>query len=333
MSRNVEICERNFITRTKVDKKITEINNIKLLKRLNLYILKKSFNILNQYNNEKIIYFLLKYLEGVKLFEVITATKESREYVELYLKVSRLNLNFIDEKFKKSIEDEEFKHRKERKNDIITILDNIINTDFFYRRMIDEGYFFILCDEEGYVIKLIYNDKLENYFKEINFAEGVSLKLENGGINAVSLAMEYKQQYQICGNEHQWDILKNWYCTAIPIIDYTNALIIAYLDLSCVNCLNIDYQSFILRNIVKCIEKALTYKNKLYTIESELTLIDTAIIYWLAHGMERKDICKVMHIAENTLKNHIKKLRLLLKANTDAELVFKAAKIGIIDLY
>jgi transcriptional regulator of acetoin/glycerol metabolism len=267
------------------------------------------------------------------LFEVITVTKESREYVELYLKLSRLNLNFIDGKFKKSIEAEEFKHRKERKNDIITVLDNIINTDFLYMRMIDEGYFFILCDEDGYIIRLIYNNKLENYFKEINLAEGVSLKLESSGINAVSLAMEYKQQYQICGNDHQWDILENWYCTAIPVIDYANALIIAYLDLSCVNCQKIDYQSFILRNIVKCVEKALTYKNKLYTIESELTSIDTAIIYWLAHGMERKDICKVMHIAENTLKNHIKKLRILLKANTDAELVFRATKVGIIDLY
>lgn len=276
---------------------------------------------------------ILKIMEVFKLFEVITVTKESREYVELYLKLSRLNLNFIDGKFKKSIEAEEFKHRKERKNDIITVLDNIINTDFLYMRMIDEGYFFILCDEDGYIIRLIYNNKLENYFKEINLAEGVSLKLESSGINAVSLAMEYKQQYQICGNDHQWDILENWYCTAIPVIDYANALIIAYLDLSCVNCQKIDYQSFILRNIVKCVEKALTYKNKLYTIESELTSIDTAIIYWLAHGMERKDICKVMHIAENTLKNHIKKLRILLKANTDAELVFRATKVGIIDLY
>jgi len=270
-------------------------------------------------------------MEVFKLFEVITITKESREYVELYLKLSRLN--FMDGKFKKSIEAEEFKHRKERKNDIIAALDNIINTDFLYRRMIDEGYFFVLCDEDGYIIQLIYNSKLENYFKEINFTEGVSLKLENSGINAVSLAMEYKQQYQICGKDHQWDILENWYCTAIPIIDYTNALIVAYLDLSCANCQNIDYQSFILRNIVKCIEKALTYKNKLYTIELELTSIDTAIIYCLAHGMERKDICKRIHIAENTLKNHIKKLRILLKANTDAELVFKATKVGIIDLY
>ncbi|SHE86841.1 hypothetical protein SAMN02746089_00912 [Caldanaerobius fijiensis DSM 17918] len=149
-----------------------------------------------------------------------------------------------------------------------------MKVNLIYNGLIKSGYFFILCDTEGYIIKLIYDDHLANYFKKINLVEGASLRLEDSGTNAINLAMEYKSRVEICGEDHYCELLKNWYCTAMPIINYNDTAIIAYLDMSCVNYSNINNQSLVLKNIVTQIEKYLSLKHEINYVLGKLIYVD-----------------------------------------------------------
>ncbi|TYP56194.1 AsnC family protein [Thermosediminibacter litoriperuensis] len=267
------------------------------------------------------------------MHDILKVTKECRE---IFISYGKLFCERVDpriEKLKKVLDNESLIIKKTQNKVIISMLENFIQDNLVYSGLIKMGYFLILCDSEGYVIKLIHNDHLMDYFKEINLVEGASLRLEDSGTNAINLAMEYKMQVEICGEDHYCELFKNWYCTAMPVMDYNEAAIVAYLNLSCLNYQSINNQSLILKNIVNQIEKQLLFSHENNCMQGrKLNHTDKVILSYLARGYTRKSICALVHKSESSLKRRLYKLYNLFNADNDLTLVLNAIKAGVIDL-
>jgi len=238
------------------------------------------------------------------MHDILKVTKECREIFISYGKAFSQGVDPKIKKLKKVLNDESVHVKKTQYKAIISILESMIQNNLVYSGLIKIGYFLILCDIEGYVIKLIHDDHLTDYFKEINLVEGASLKLEDSGTNAINLAMEYKVQVEICGEDHYCELFKNWYSTAMPIMDYNDTTIVAYLNLSCLIAQNINNQGLVLKNIVNQLEKRLllSWENENNYRQGKLTYTDKIILSYLARGYTRKSICELVNKSESSLK-------------------------------
>jgi len=247
-------------------------------------------------------------------------------------KLSDVDLN--KNSFNKILDKRELNRRKEDYKSIIYIFNIIFNSKGVFANLLEQGYFFALCDKEGYVIKLIYDQKLNDYFSRLHFVEGVSLRIEDCGTNAINLAMKLKRQVEICGTEHYCHLFKNWNCTAIPIVDYYEREIIAYLDMSTLNIDCLKEESVILCKIAYYIEKCLWHMHeKDDYLSSKLDHLDRLILSAMACKYERKIVLKEIGISERTLRRHIEKLYELFDVNNDLGIVMKAINNKIIDTY
>lgn len=236
--------------------------------------------------------------------------------------------------FNKMLDEKELARRKENYKSIIYILDIIFNPKSAFANLLKQGYFLILCDKDGYVIKVINDQKLKDYFSKLRFVEGVSLRVEDCGTNAINIAMKTKRQAEIRGEEHFCQLFKNWYCTAIPVVDYYEREIIAYLDMSVMNIGCLKQESVILWKIADYIEKCLWYMHeKDDLLSSKLDHIDRLILSAMACKYERKIVQKEIGISERTLRRHIEKLYALFNVNNDLGIVMKAINNRIIDTY
>lgn len=256
----------------------------------------------------------------------------SNELIFAYGESLLMNIKPDKKSFNMKIDEEELIRSKKENSYLISLLDNLIRKSTRYNFLIANGYFFILCNKNGYIIKLIYDDQLIDYFNELHFSEGNSLRIEDCGVNAVNLAMKHKRQAELCGKDHYCDLFRNWYCTAIPIFDSLNGEIIAYLDISCINISSIKEQGIMLKNIAMYIEEMIMYRyGKCNAIDKRLSLTEKSILSFLACGMDRKEIMYEMNISETTLRRHINKLKFKFKAKNDITLVLNAIDAGIID--
>lgn len=258
--------------------------------------------------------------------------KNSQELTLSYGKSLQMNINPSKKFFENAIDKEKLIYKKIENSYIISLLNKLINKSLMYKSLLTEEYFFILCDRDGYIINLIYDDKLKDYFNKLHFTEGNSLRIEDCGTNAVCMAMEYKSQVELSGKDHYCDLFKDWYCTAIPIFDNYYRETIAYLDMSRIKIPNIREESIILRNMAIYIEDCITYRSeKLPVIVSKLDDTDRLILSLLARKCVRKKIILENDISESTLKRHLSKLSTLFNANNDLEIVMTAIKAGVID--
>ncbi|AST56945.1 LuxR family transcriptional regulator [Thermoanaerobacterium thermosaccharolyticum] len=258
-------------------------------------------------------------------------------YEELIMSIGESKLSGVDpnkNRFKKMLDEKELARRKENYKSIIYILDIIFNPKSAFANLLKQGYFFVLCDKDGYVIRLIYDQKLKDYFSRLHFVEGVSLRIEDCGTNAINIAMKLKRQVEICGTEHYCHLFKNWNCTAIPIVDYYGREIIAYLDMSVMNIDCLKEESVILWKIADYIEKCLWHMHeKDDYLSSKLDHLDRLILSVMACKYERKIVLKEIGISERTLRRHIEKLYELFAVNNDLGIVMKAINNRIIDTY
>lgn len=256
-----------------------------------------------------------------------------KEIAESHGESLLINVNPNKKIFNKAISDEKLINIKKENSFLLSLFNSLIDKSLRYKCLLLEGYFFILCDKNGYIIKLICDDKLNNYFNTLHFVEGSSLRLEDCGTNAISMAMKYKNQIELCGKDHYCKLFKDWYCNAIPIIDYYCGEVVAYLDVSRINVPSIKDQSAILKNIAIYIEEYLSYRNKnLPIISSKLDDIDKLILSSLVRNGVRKLVTSDIGISDRTLRKHLNKLSNLFKVDNDLEIVRAAIKIGIIDI-
>lgn len=232
-------------------------------------------------------------------------------------------------KLEKNLDTQSLEIKITKNKDLIEIVEYIIYN--IYRRLLEKGYIFILCDAECYAIKILYNEHLNDYFKQINLAEGVSFRTEDAGTNAINLAITYKKQIELEGKYHYCNLFKNWYCTTSPIIEYDSGETIGYLDLSYIGNCNIIDQSIILRNIVNCIETKLMYREMACSAISKLNMLEIEILRFLSTGKGRKEICSEIAISERTLRRHLEKIYEILDVKNAIAAVAEAIRIGIIE--
>ncbi|MGF7398015.1 AsnC family protein [Thermoanaerobacterium thermosaccharolyticum] len=210
-----------------------------------------------------------------------------------------LNINPDKNSFDKTIDDDALLKKKRENNFLILLLNNFVNQCYRYKVLIEEGYFFILCDKDGYVIEIIANDQLNKDFKKLQFKEGISLRLEDSGTNAVNIAMEYKSLVQLYGKDHYCDLLKDWYCTAMPITDHYSKEIVAYLDISRINVPSIKEQSISLKNIAIYLEKCISYRSEnMSFVEEEIDDTDKLILSSLVRNGVRKVVMDEVGISD-----------------------------------
>ncbi|MEG6570731.1 AsnC family protein [Thermoanaerobacterium thermosaccharolyticum] len=245
-----------------------------------------------------------------------------------------ININPDKNSFDKTIDDDALLKKKRENNFLILLLNNFVNQCYRYKVLIKEGYFFILCDKDGYVIKIIANDQLNKDFKKLQFREGISLRLEDSGTNAVNIAMEYKSLAQLYGKDHYCDLFKDWYCTAMPITDHYSKEIVAYLDISRINVPSIKEQSISLKNIAIYLEKCISYRSEnMSFVEEEIDDTDKLILSSLVRNGVRKAVMDEVGISDRTLRNHLNKLGILFDADNDIKIIMTAINIGIIDTH
>jgi transcriptional regulator of acetoin/glycerol metabolism len=232
-------------------------------------------------------------------------------------------------KLKKILDRQSLEIKIAKNKELIKIVENVICN--FYRRFLENDYIFILCDVDGYAIKILSDRYLHDYLKKINIIEGISFRTEDSGTNAINLAIANKKQIELEGKYHYCNLFNNWYCTAAPIIDYNNGEIIGYLDLSYIGNCNINDQSIILRNIVNCIETKLMYREVTCCVISKLNILEIEILRFLSIGKERKEICSEIAISERTLRRHLDKIYKILDVKNEVAAVAEAIRRGIID--
>ncbi|SNX54259.1 LuxR C-terminal-related transcriptional regulator [Thermoanaerobacterium sp. RBIITD] len=263
---------------------------------------------------------------------ILSVEKGCEELINSYGESLLINVSPNIKFFDKVLSNEELAIRKDKNKHIISIIENLIRKNHIYDNLVKKGYFFIICDTDGYVVKLIYDEQLKNYFDALHFTEGISMRLKDCGTNAINLAIKTNKQVEINGKDHYCRLFSNWYCTAAPIIDYYSEKIIAYIDMTVVNKSYNKLRNIILSNISNYIEEIIMYRHEIYTtINSRLSLSDKLILTYLANGLNRKEIIKEMNISEATLRRYIEKLKIKLKAQNDIVLILNAINAGILD--
>nr|WP_027415948.1 sigma-54-dependent Fis family transcriptional regulator [Aneurinibacillus terranovensis] len=87
------------------------------------------------------------------------------------------------------------------------------------------GFLVILCNENGFLIKVIGDEEPLEHARSIDFVEGADWSEESMGTNAIGTCLKLNQPVQICGAEHFTQICQSWTCSAAPIHDPSGKLI------------------------------------------------------------------------------------------------------------
>lgn len=81
------------------------------------------------------------------------------------------------------------------------------------------GSIIVLTDKEGYVIKVIGPDKILRQRIRMGLTEGVSLREEDAGTNAVALSIKHKEPVFVAGKEYYLKIFQKGACFSAPIFN------------------------------------------------------------------------------------------------------------------
>ncbi|PLR79169.1 sigma-54-dependent Fis family transcriptional regulator [Bacillus sp. V3-13] len=127
------------------------------------------------------------------------------------------------------LSDHELKLLAEKKKELIQISLPLMNT--LHSLVKGSGFLVILCDENGYLLKVIGDRKPLVAAEKIQFVEGANWSEEVMGTNAIGTAIKIGRPIQIFSYQHYTIATQSWTCSASPICDI-NGKIIGVLNMS-----------------------------------------------------------------------------------------------------
>ncbi len=83
----------------------------------------------------------------------------------------------------------------------------------------------ILCDEKGYLMKVLGDEETLELANNIKFIEGASWSEEAMGANAIGTCIAINSPIQVWASEHYTEACHPWTCSAAPIYDASGKLI------------------------------------------------------------------------------------------------------------
>ncbi|GAB6100219.1 hypothetical protein JCM16358_20980 [Halanaerocella petrolearia] len=201
-------------------------------------------------------------------------------------------------------------------------------------KFIDDDYLFLLTDFNGILLKVVTGKNIQQLVAN-SINKGVSFSEESSGTNAISLAMDLKEQIYLAPEHHYCDFLQDWYCFALPL--YLNRDIIGYLDVSTIRFeLKKELMgiALLLRdNIIKDLES----HKKVVSLQQENSKRKVAnkqikVLKFLAQGLTEQEVARKISCSISTIKYHKKKIFDYLDACCTREAIIKALQKEIIDL-
>ena len=135
----------------------------------------------------------------------------------------------FQEKGQRILPPRKFAERLAEKKELIDFSLPLMKT--LYNLVKESGFMVILCDEQGFLLKVIGDMQTIEDAEKINFVEGVSWSEEAMGTNAIGTCIALDRPIQIDGAEHFSLVCQSLTCSASPIHD-PEGRIIGALDLS-----------------------------------------------------------------------------------------------------
>ncbi|HCM25921.1 MAG TPA: sigma-54-dependent Fis family transcriptional regulator [Treponema sp.] len=129
----------------------------------------------------------------------------------------------------------ELTERLESKRDLIVATEPFVNQ--LYGFVKGSGFFAILTDEEGCILKVIGDEDILSRAFDIKMIPGAYMDERSIGTNAMGTALTENMPVQVSGTEHFIESYHRWTCSGAPIRD-ADGKVIGALDLTG-NCANV----------------------------------------------------------------------------------------------
>ncbi|AGB41870.1 transcriptional activator of acetoin/glycerol metabolism [Halobacteroides halobius DSM 5150] len=202
------------------------------------------------------------------------------------------------------------------------------------KNFINGEYLFLLVDSKGILLSE-YTGKKGQQLDKSSIKMGVSFSEESSGTNAISVAMDSKEEVYLTPEQHYCDFLQQWYCFALPL--YFNKEIIGYLDVSTISFkLKQELMgiALLLRdNIIKDLKvhkKLVSSQQK--NFKRKVADKQIKIVKFLAQGLTEQEVAQELSCSKSTIKYHKKKLFAYLDVGCTREAIIKALQQGLIKL-
>ncbi len=88
-----------------------------------------------------------------------------------------------------------------------------------YRSFSDSGFFCVLCDHRGYILKLVGDESTINDLKQGVFVIGALTSEDSVGTNGIGTALMEDTQVQVFATEHYCESFHGYTCSGAPIHD------------------------------------------------------------------------------------------------------------------
>lgn len=227
--------------------------------------------------------------------------------------------------------DEELRQLMKKNSILISVFKNSI---IKIRETLDNGYIFFLTDNNGVLLKYFCKNELKKKLKEKKLYPGVSFKEEQLGSNAIGMAMILNKTVYLLPEHHYYQLLKNWYCYAIPLRKGDN--IMGYLDISTLNN-KLGNELVTIANLLCDLILIELDKYKSFEISGvKLTKIQRKILELLAIGDTEANAAKKLERSVDTIKYHKQEIYEKMEVNNICQALTKAFCLGILkkeDLY
>ncbi|WP_165866149.1 helix-turn-helix transcriptional regulator [Lucifera butyrica] len=208
-----------------------------------------------------------------------------------------------------------------RENEMIINSSQAIFKKVFESFTIHEKVLF-LCDRDGYIINIVGDIDIVQWFFENGFKLGTSMSYESCGLNAVVTAVESRKISVFNTQQHHCEALKEWICLAAPIQIEEELAGIAAISLKFSEKISerINYCKIIIGLISDFIATLLKqgYKiprNKLIffgalTLNNRFSLTprEIEVLYRLKLGEPISKLPAKMSLSPNTIKSHIRNI-------------------------
>ncbi|PRX20630.1 regulatory LuxR family protein [Orenia metallireducens] len=226
------------------------------------------------------------------------------------------------------LEENKLREELNKKKLLISIFRESINE---INDCVDQNHIFLLINSQGFLLDVISKKLEDNCFLKA----GISFAEDSIGTNAISLAMNLKEEIYLISEEHYCNFFKEWNCFALPI--WIEGDIVGYIDISVIDSQMKDLQKGLIafglllrENIIQ--KYKLNKEFKLLDGVLRVTKVQKEILKMTINGYTEQDIAEKLCCSNSAVKYHKKKIKNSLNTDNIFKAIIKAIKTGIISV-
>lgn len=218
-----------------------------------------------------------------------------------------------------------------------------------HRHITDQRELFILTDVNAQVMEFHSHPAvLEYVVTQCGLKPGASLSEESCGTNAVALALRYRHEAVVRGEQHYCQLFKDWYSVAMPVIGI-DGRVAACIDIStskdAVLGEKLALAKCLANELNACFKGAVVYGHRKSEVfhdlnhdglrqnptHIELTERQQQVLYLFAQGVSYKQIARRLGITSiKTVEQHLDAVRSKLGVHSRRECIQRATEKGLL---